>query len=62
MFLNIRYRVRRYLPTLIAKLILLYPWISAPESLAVVVDMHSLRLWKYLILLQKWVSAIVSYP
>jgi len=51
MFLNIRYRVRRYLPTLIAKLILLYPWISALASLAVAVDIYGLRLRKYLILL-----------
>ena len=51
MFLNIRYRVRRYIPTLITKLILPYLWISALESLAVTIDIYSLRLWKYLILL-----------
>ena len=45
-----------------ARLILLYPWISAPESPAVAVDMHGLKSWKYWILLQKWVSAIVLYP
>jgi len=53
MFLNVRYQVRRYLPTLMAKLILPYPWISALASLAITIDMHSLRLRKYLILLQK---------
>jgi hypothetical protein len=62
MFLNIRYRVRRYFPTLIAKLILPYLWISALESLAITIDILSLKLRKYLILLQKWVSAIVLYP
>jgi hypothetical protein len=51
MFLNVRYRVRRCFPTLIAKLILLYLWISALESLAVAIDILSLKLWKYLILL-----------
>jgi hypothetical protein len=62
MFLNIRYRVRRCFPTSIAKLILPYPWISVLESLAVTIDILGLKLRKYLILLQKWVSAIVSYP
>ena len=62
MFLNVRYQVRRYLPTLIAKLILPYLWISAPASPAVAMDMYGLRSRKYLILLQKWVSAIVLYP
>ena len=62
MFLNVRYQVRRCFPTLIAKLILPYLWISALESPAVAVDMLGLKLRKYLILLQKWVSAIVLYP
>ena len=62
MFLNIRYRVRRYSPTLITKLISPYLWISTPKSLAVAIDILSLKLQKYLILLQKWVSAIVLYP
>jgi len=53
MFFNVRYRVRCYLPTLIAKLILPYLWISAPASLAVAVDIYGLRSRKYLILLQK---------
>ena len=62
MFLNIRYRVRCYFPTLITKLILPYLWISALESLAVAIDILSLKLRKYRILLQKWVSTIVLYP
>ena len=51
MFLNIRYQVRRYSPTLIAKLILPYLWISTLESLAVTIDILSLKLRKYRILL-----------
>ena len=43
MFLNVRYLVRRYSPTLMAKLILPYLWISALESLAIAVDMYGLR-------------------
>jgi len=62
MFLNVRYQVRRYLPTLITKLISPYPWISAPASLAITIDMYGLRSRKYLISLQKWVFAIVLYP
>ena len=53
MFLNVRYRVRRCFPTLIAKLISLYPWISTLESPAIAVDMLGLKLRKYLISLQK---------
>jgi len=45
-----------------AKLISPYPWISAPESPAVAIDMLGLKSRKYLISLQKCVSAIVSYP
>ena len=62
MFLNVKYLVRCYLPTLIAKLILPYLQISALESPAVAIDMLGLKLRKYLILLQKCVFAIVSYP
>jgi len=62
MFFNVRYLVRHYSPTLMAKLILPYLWISALESPAVTIDMLGLKSRKYLILLQKWVSAIVLYP
>ena len=62
MFLNIRYQVRYYFPTLITKLILLYLQISALESPAITIDILSLKLWKYLISLQKCMSTIVSYP